>query len=233
MEAAERQAKQIENDSRSEHVHTLEDHHHVPGKGKRGCCYRCGIEGHFARDPECKARSVTCSKCTKIGHLAKCCRTKVENNTKRGNVHQISEDDFAFSVQSDIRDIPTIDIELGGIQLEGVLVDSGSTCNVIDRETWETLKRKNIKCRSWKSNRKLYSYGSEEPLNTAEGVSYKRNVTELKKYLTGSEELDQQDTGQNVVTDRNANTGTPEVFTRPARLRKPPGYLKDYEFRRL
>ena len=167
MEAAERKAKQIENDSRSEHVHTLEDHLHVSGRGKRGCCYRCGMEGHFARDPECKARSVTCSKCRKIADLAKCCRTKVENNTKRGDVHQISEDDFAFSVQSDITDTPTIDIELGGTQLGGVLVDSGSTCNVIDRETWETLKRKNIKCRSWKSNRKLYSYGSEEPLNTA------------------------------------------------------------------
>ena len=148
-------------------MHRLEDHHHVSRRGKRGCCYRCGIEGHFPRDPECTARSVTCSKCRKIGHLPKSCRTKVENNTKRGNVHQISEDDFAFLVQSDIRDIPTIDIELGGIQSEGVLVDSGSTCYVIDRETWETLKRKNIKCRSWKSNRKLYSYGSEEPLNTA------------------------------------------------------------------
>ena len=29
------------------------------------------------------------------------------------------------------------------------------------------LKRKNIECRSWKSSRKLYSYGSEEPPNTA------------------------------------------------------------------
>lgn len=51
--------------------------------------------------------------------------------------------------------------------MEGVLVDSGSTCNVIDRETWEMLKKKKIKCKSWESNKKLYSYGSEEPLNTA------------------------------------------------------------------
>ena len=167
MEAAERQTKQIENDSRGDSVHTLEDIRHVSGRGKRGCCYRCGMEGHFARDPECKARAVTCPKCKKIGHLAKCCKTKVENTTKRGDVHHVSEDDFAFSVQSGIRDIPTIDIELGGVQLVGVLVDSGSTRNVIDRETWEMLKRKNIKCRSWKSSRKLYSYGSEEPLNTA------------------------------------------------------------------
>ena len=29
------------------------------------------------------------------------------------------------------------------------------------------LKRKKIKCKSWKSNWKLYSYGSEEPRNTA------------------------------------------------------------------
>ena len=48
-----------------------------------------------------------------------------------------------------------------------MLVDSGSTCNVIDRETWEVLKKEKIKCKSWKSNKKLYSYGSEEPLNTA------------------------------------------------------------------
>ena len=56
-------------------------------------------------------------------------------------------------------------------------------------------------------------------------------MTELKKYLTGSEESDQQDTGQDVIADRNGNTGTPEVSTRPARLRKPPGDLKDYELR--
>jgi len=77
------------------------------------------------------------------------------------------DDDFAFTVQLGARDIPTVAIELGGVQLEGVLVDQGSNCNVIDRETWEVLKKKKIKCKSWKSNKKLYSYGSEESLNTA------------------------------------------------------------------
>lgn len=72
-------------------------------------------------------------------------------------------------------------------------------------------------------------YGNEVTVMSPEGVSYKKNVTEVKKYRTGSEGPDQQNTGQDVVADRNANIGTPEVSTRPTRLRKPPGYLKDYE----
>ncbi|XP_022809304.1 uncharacterized protein K02A2.6-like [Stylophora pistillata] len=87
----------------------------------------------------------------------------------KGNIRQVTkDDDFAFTLQSNGRDIPTVDIELGGVRLEGVLVDSGSTCNVIDRATWETLKEKKVKCVSRKSNRKLYSYGSNEPLATDE-----------------------------------------------------------------
>ena len=167
-EAAESHARLIENDSKGDSVHALEDKQADYGTRKRGNCYRCGLEGHFARDPECKARSVTCQKYKKTGHLTKFCRTKGEDKTKKGNVRHVTEDDdFVFTVQLGARDIPTVTIELGGVQLEGVLVDSGSTCNVIDRETWDVLKKKKIKCKSWKSNKKLYSYGSEEPLNTA------------------------------------------------------------------
>ena len=39
--------------------------------------------------------------------------------------------------------------------MENGLVDSGSTCNFIDREMWKVLKKKKIKCKSWKSNKKL------------------------------------------------------------------------------
>ena len=61
-----------------------------------------------------------------------------------------------YSLLKDI--FSTVDIELGGVRLEGVLIDSSSTCNVIDRTTWETLKEKKVKYVSRKSNRKLYSY---------------------------------------------------------------------------
>jgi len=167
-EAAESQARLIENDSKGDSVHALEDKQADYGTRKRGNCYRCGLEGHFARDPECKSRSVTCQKCKRTGHLTKFCKTKGEDKKKKGNARHVTEhDDFAFTVQLGARDIPTVATELGGVQLEGVLVDSGSTCNVIDRETWEVLKTKKIKCKSWKPNKKLYSYGSEEPLNTA------------------------------------------------------------------
>ena len=167
-EAAERQARSIEGDSKGENVNTLDGARGNSWKGHKGNCYRCGLEGHFARDPECTARLATCGKCKKVGHFAKVCRTKSDDKTRKGDIRQVSEDDgFAFTIQTRGKEIPTIDIELGGVQLKGVLVDSGSTSNVIDRGTWEVLKRNNIKCDSRKSNRKLYSYGSDEQLTTA------------------------------------------------------------------
>ncbi|PFX14704.1 Uncharacterized protein K02A2.6 [Stylophora pistillata] len=121
MEAAESQARSIENDSRSGNVNSLERGHFDSPKRGGGHFYRCGLQGHFGKDPECKARLATCMKC----------------------------------------------IELGCVRLEGVLVDSDSTCNVIDRAIWKTLKEKKVKCVSRKSNRELYSYGSNEPFTTA------------------------------------------------------------------
>ena len=148
-----------------------------------GRCYRCGLERHFARDPECRARLATCMKCKKVGNFAKVCKTKDTNRPKKGNIHQLTkDDDFAFTLQSSGRDIPAIDIELGGVRLEGVLVDSGFTCNVTDRATWETLKEKKVKCISRKCTKKLYSYGSNEPLTTALRVVVYRSVL-LSHYL--------------------------------------------------
>ena len=71
MEAAESQARSIESNSRSRNVNSLEQGHFDSPKRGEGRCYWRGLEGHFARDPECTARLATCMKCKKVEHFAK------------------------------------------------------------------------------------------------------------------------------------------------------------------
>ena len=51
---------------------------------------------------------------------------------------------------------------IGGILVE-MVVDSGAT-NVIEKHLWSKLKQEKIECVSKKSNKKLYPYGSKQPL---------------------------------------------------------------------
>lgn len=103
MEAAESQARSIESNSRSGNVNSLEQGHFDSPKRGGGRCYWRGLEGHFARDPECRARLATCMKCKKVGHFAKVCKTKEEDTIRprKRNIHQVTmDDDFAFTLQS-------------------------------------------------------------------------------------------------------------------------------------
>ena len=137
--------------------------------GKQSTCYRCGKKGHFGRDSVCKARLASCNKCKKVGHFAAVCKTKPVRAEEKSRkcVNQVNEErEYAFTVNHQGPQAPTLNIRLGGVELKDVLVDSGSSCNVIGRETWEELKSKGIKCNSWKFNKKLFAYGSEEPLST-------------------------------------------------------------------
>ena len=51
--------------------------------------------------------------------------------------------------------------------MDGVLIDSGASCNLIDYETWIGLKENNIDCQSTKSEKKLFAYGQKEPIEVA------------------------------------------------------------------
>jgi hypothetical protein len=72
------------------------------------------------------------------------------------------EDEYAFIVNEAL-DTGKMTVSVGGIQLE-MVIDSGTSTNVIDKHLWEDLKKKHIKCTSKKTIKKLYSYGSTTSL---------------------------------------------------------------------
>ena len=46
-------------------------------------------------------------------------------------------------------------------------LDSSASCNVIGRNLWEYLKANKVACVSTKASKKLYAYGSNQPLQVA------------------------------------------------------------------
>ena len=87
------------------------------------------------------------------------------------------EDEYALVVKSASQP-GKIEVFIGGILVE-MLVDSGASTNVIDKHLWSKLKREKIECVSKKSNKKLYPYGSKQPLEVLGTFSALTNVGEF------------------------------------------------------
>ena len=193
MEAAELQARRIEKD-RSEEINNVGSRarrwskFETSQKSKESQkCYRCVRAGHFARDKKCPAVGAVCKKCKKIGHFAVVCKTKSGREDKQTNrargVKQISvergyrvldkvedDDEYAFAIGTNGKGLPNssavVDLVVGGVVVKKVLIDSGASCNIVDKQTCEGLKKQGIQCESRKESRKLYPYGSTKPLET-------------------------------------------------------------------
>ena len=61
---------------------------------------------------------------------------------KRANCVE-DDNEYAFSVYDKCVlsvDSGTVQLKVGGAIIKGVLIDSGASCNVVDKETWEDLK---------------------------------------------------------------------------------------------
>ena len=66
---------------------------------------------------------------------------------------------------------------MGGLTVT-MIIDSGASCNVIGRNVWEYLKANNVACTSTKSSKKLYAYGSNQPLQVPGILTAKVSVGE-------------------------------------------------------
>lgn len=134
-------------------------------------CFACGYMGHTYRDQKCPARGKECERCHFKGHFKACCKTKLKENT--GKVNRVdtlqnksdSNDDYVFTVNEMGRSSGKVDVTLGGVKLQ-MIIDSGASCNVVDKQLWEKLKLQKIKCQSKKCEKILYGYGNSNPLKT-------------------------------------------------------------------
>ena len=145
-------------------------------------CYRCGKVVHIAADMGCPAKRQRCRKCNNVGHFAACCKTKMANQSKpaprkvpqRGyqvNMMESSNevpdsresDDYIFGLKC--RDLNTqINVFVGDTKIP-MMVDSGSSCNVIDKILWSKFKTTcSEPVRLYDVDRNIYAYGSENPL---------------------------------------------------------------------
>ena len=144
-------------------------------------CYNCNRRDHLASDRQCPARGKTCRKCGDTGHFEVRC-TKSENGrpkqqgwkgqaqSKRAyNVEDSSgnsepeERQHAFHVGTGSSN-GIVDLKVGGVDLKSVLIDSGASCNLMDKATWEELKAQNVDAVSRKSSKTLFAYGQTEPI---------------------------------------------------------------------
>ena len=143
-------------------------------------CYACGKKGHFKGDQCCPARGKQCNKCGKIGHFyIKCCTPSQRNQHRlgQGSANLVREEkasskdfsdsdfDYVYHIQPN-KDKAYVTLNVGGINIANLLIDSGAATNIINKNTWEWLKKQRIQAKTRKSAKTLFAYGSDVPLPT-------------------------------------------------------------------
>nr|XP_022336145.1 uncharacterized protein LOC111132611 [Crassostrea virginica] len=191
MEDSERQATSIESQvptqGSSVNKVSVQNKHFVKKTISR--CYSCGYEGHLRNDPNCPAKGKKCRKCKQIGHFERQCKTKDKDHVKRrhGKIrHVVEQPDqsdeekaYAFSVNQNSILNDGIVVNVGDVDFN-MIIDSGASCNIMGMSLWNSLKENHINCVSSKVDKRLFAYGSQEPLKVAgiftATVKYKQTV---------------------------------------------------------
>ena len=85
-----------------------------------------------------------CHKCKQEGHFQICCKTKLKKDKSKQGKSKVHWVESASGDKSDDEQIFIIGNKLAtiNVQIAGKLINmlSGASCNVIDSNTWKTLK---------------------------------------------------------------------------------------------
>lgn len=113
-------------------------------------CFRCGHQDYRAKDPNCPAIKAVCSKCKKVGHYSKVCRSSTSKSEQaKDKVKRIvNDDEKVFCVRADKstdkKSEEWVPCTVGNVPCE-MFIDSGAMYSMMSRKTWPQLQRKNVK----------------------------------------------------------------------------------------
>ena len=68
---------------------------------------------------------------------------------------QDNEDTLVYAIAVDNKKHEKIEVTVGGCK-HNVIVDSGASTNIIDKQTWEWPKENKVMCKSARSDRTLF-----------------------------------------------------------------------------
>ena len=138
----------------------------VKAKTSTNTCGNCGEEWPHTQGP-CPAKGKQCRNCNKFNHFAKLCRSPRANirqgHTSRQNQprrrdnfrpvqtaedkpqssSESSESDYCYAVNTNYNKAPTTKLKINGKNVK-FAVDTGSTINVIDENTFKQLQNINL-----------------------------------------------------------------------------------------
>ena len=159
---------------------------------KQNLCYKCGEDFFPGHLNNCSAVGRKCYNCGQEGHLSKVCRN--QNGGNRQNVRHIDEmsensmsdseeDDYlpddiryAFSTLFSVEDTcyqnvasqpyksPKHVLKINNVNTH-VIIDSGSTVNLIDKNTFNRIQKNTKPIQLTKTRKKIFPYGVSKPLN--------------------------------------------------------------------
>ena len=154
----------------------------VKAKASANTCRNCGEEWPHAQGP-CPAKGKQCRNCNKFNHFAKLFRSpranirqghtsKQNQPRRRDNIRPVqtaedklqsssesSESDYCYAVNTNYNKAPTTKLKINGKNVK-FTVDTGSTINIIDENTFRQLQNINLQ----KTHVRAYPFNSSKPV---------------------------------------------------------------------